>query len=458
MLSSTTDTLNPAPPLYFVLTWVWSHLSGGSPIALRLFSAGTMASAVLTMFAVLRRVYGALPAILALTVMCSDQYILLQSQQARFHALFVAELAFAILILQKLLARNSPSFRLLAANTLVHGCMMLTSYISLFYSSALLGAALIVSLAQRRNPTRICLSIAASGVVLVPWVPVMLRHIEMNSPSWMPAATPEILRAYFVSYGTVQLRSFALILIGSIAISTLLTCWFGIRRRREGFRYGERSLVTIGVALLAVTLVIYAISARPGAPSLFNERYLLGSVLGWTILLAHCAHRAFLIRHSPALRPVTTALVAAQFLATVIFVGSNARRLVREARHYRTESFATDLAVQLPGDEPIVIEHIHEFLSCHFYSPRKTRYRFLIDPEAGKEEPGGPLNHRVMAALRRCFPAQFQEVMPSTEFLDGVSSFYVRHNEWSVMRIESNPRFKIEKIHDTLLYVRRAAP
>jgi hypothetical protein len=464
MWSATTDTLNSAPPLYFVLTWFWSHFDGGSPMALRLFSGCAMAGAVLMMFAVLRRVYGALPAVLALTVMCSDQYILLQSQQARFHSLFVAELALAILVLQRLLARPSASFWLLALNTIVHTSMILTTYISLFYSSALLGAALIVGLAQRRSPTRICLSMAASWLVLLPWIPVMLRHIEMNRPGWIPAATPKILRAYFQSYATIQLRGFALILLGFATISILMIFWFGRGRRRKGFRSGERSLIVMAVALLAVPFALYAVSSRPGPNSLFHERYMLGSVLGWAILLAHFAHRAFVIRHSLALRPLTMALAAAQFIATLTFLGSNVWRLVREARHYPAESFTSDLAVQLPGNEPIVLEHIHEFLSWHFYSPQKARYRFLVDPEVGTQEmAGGPLNHAIMGALRRRFPAQFQEVMTSAEFLDSASSFYVRHNpgyKWSVVRLESNPRFTIEEVpaHNNLLHVRRAAP
>src|ERR1041385_674616 len=263
MLSASADTINPAPPLYFILAWFWSHLSGGSPLTLRLFSAFATASAVLVMFAVLRRVYGVLPAILALTVMGADRYVLLHSEQARFHTLFVAEIALAILILQRLLARPSPSFRLLALNTVVHACMILTSYISLFYSPALLGAALVVGLVQRRKPTRICLSIAASWLVLLPWIPIMLRQIEITG--WILVATPKILRNYCESYATVPFRWFALILIGSVAISTLMTFCFGARRRREGFRRGERSLVAIAVALLAVTFVIYAVSSRPGA-------------------------------------------------------------------------------------------------------------------------------------------------------------------------------------------------
>src|SRR5438477_11982047 len=60
MLGATTDTINSAPPLYFVAAWFWSHLSGCSPVSLRLFSAVALAAALLILVAVLRTVYGTL--------------------------------------------------------------------------------------------------------------------------------------------------------------------------------------------------------------------------------------------------------------------------------------------------------------------------------------------------------------------------------------------------------------
>jgi len=462
MLAATTDTINSAPPLYFVLAWCWCHFGGGSPLALRLLSAFAMASVVITMFAVLRRVYGVLPSILALTVMCADPHILDQSSEARFHALVIAELAFAILILQRLLKRPFSN-ALLALNVVAHGCMVLTSYIALVYSSALLGSVLLVGLIRRKNFARIWLSIAASWVVLLPWIPVLIRHIEMSKPGWVPAATPAILRNYLMAHVTIQFQWFVLIVVGSIAISVLMGLCFGVRPRRKGLRRGEQSLLAIGLALLAVTFVIYAVSVRPGAISLFNHRYLLGTTLGWTILLAHFGHRAFLIRPPLRLRRLRMALVAAQVIITILFLGNNVRSLVRQARQYPAEALANDLATQLPDEEPIVVENIHEFLSWHYYSTRRARYRFLVDAEVGRKEMGGgPLNHAIMGALRRRFPAQFQEVMASTEFLDRACSFYVRHSpglQWSVIRIESNPNFTVEKIphNETLLHVRRVA-
>lgn len=85
-----------------------------------------------------------------------------------------------------------------------------------------------------------------------------------------------------------------------------------------------------------------------------------------------------------------------------------------------------------------------------------------MDPEGGaKEIAGGPLSHAIMGALRRRFPAQFQEVMPTEDFLRETSSFYVCHNpgyQWYGLRLQTSQNFTIKEMPDNLLHVRRAAP
>jgi hypothetical protein len=459
MLGATTDTINSAPPLYFILAWPWTHLLGNSAITLRLFSGLATAAAILLMFAVLRRVYGVLPSILALTVTAVDPNLLCQSEQARFHTVFVAELAFAILIYQKILARRSPSFRLLALNTAIHAGMMLTSYIALFYSTVILAAVLLFSLIRRRNPVRPCLSIVLGWIVLLPWIPVLLTHIEMSKLGWIPVPNLAILRSYFEGYITPDFRFFAKIVLAFAAVATLTTLVWGGRWRLEGFRRREISLLVLLPTLLAVPFAIYMMSFRSGGNSIFHERYLLASVLGWTILLAHVAHRAFLMRHRRDLRDLTLALTAAQIIVTLVFVGDNVRRMVKTARHTVAEAVPADIARDLPGHDPIVIEHVHEFLTWHFYSPERSRYLFVLDPEVGsKEIAGGPLNHAIMGALKRRFPSEFEEVVPNEEFLRTTSSFYVRHSpgyQWSPVRLQQDPAFAIETLPDNLLHVRR---
>jgi Dolichyl-phosphate-mannose-protein mannosyltransferase len=459
MLAATTDTINTAPPLYFVLTWFWTFLSGNSVVAPRIFSGIAVAMALLTMFAVLRRAYGVLPSVLALAVLFADSHLLVQSAEGRFHSLFLAEAALAVLIYQRIFAHRRPPLRLLVANAVCHACMMLTSYMGLFYSTAILGAVLVSSLLLRRNSIRTCCSIVAGWLVFLPWVPVLMTHIQMTKQGWIPVPTAATLRAYFEGYLNPNFWGYARILAGFACLAAVAVMIYGGRWQRVGPRRREIPLLLLVPGLLAVPLVVYCLSRRSAGSSMFLERYLVVSLLGWAILLAHLAHRTFLMRHRPGLRKVTWALSAAQIIITSVFVGDNVRATVKMVRRYNREPMPPEILANIPGDEQVVVEHIHEFMFWHFYSPQRARFVFLVDPEVGGKEIGGLLNHAIMAALKRRFPDQFKEVMPTEEFLRTASSFYVRPYEgflWTPTRLEHNPNFSIERKSENLLHVQRA--
>jgi hypothetical protein len=459
MLGATTDTINAAPPFYFVLTWFWTSLFGSSVLALRLSSAVAVAAALLTMFAVLRRAYGVLPSVLALVVLFADAELLVQSAEGRFHSLFVAEVALAVLMCQRLFAHRRPPIGLLVANAATHACMMLTSYMALFYSMAIFGAVLVSSLLLRRNPIRACSSIVAGWLVFLPWIPVLMTHIQMSKEGWIPVPTVATLYAYYEGYLNPNFWGYAKILAGSACMAAVAIMIYGGRWWRERARRREIPLLSLATAFAAVPLVVYCVSTPPAASSMFLERYLLASLLGWTILLAHLAHRAFLIRHRLGSRKVTWALGAAQIIATTVFVGYNVQSMVNTARHVAPEAAPPEIPAYVPGNEQVVVEHIHAFMRWHYYSPQSARFVFLVDPEVGqKENGGGLLNHAIMAALKRRFPAQFKEVMPTEEFLSAASSFWVRPHKgflWTLTRLEHNPAFSIERKSGNLLHVRR---
>ena len=459
MLTATTDTINAAPPLYFILTWICTFVSRGSVIAPRLLSAVAVATAFLIMFAVLRRAYGVLPSVLALVVLFADPFILILSAEARFHTLFLAEVALAVLIYQRLATHRRPPVRLLIANAACHACMMLTSYMALFYSGAILGAVLVSGLLLKRNPTRACSSIVAGWLVFLPWIPVFLKHLQMTKESWIQVPTAATLRIYFEGYLNPNFWNYVKVLAASACLTTVAAMIYGGRWRHEGPRRREIPLLVLVPGLIAVPLVVYLLSRRAGGTSMFLERYLLASLLGWAILLAHFAHRAFRIRHRRGLRKVTWALSAVQIVITIVLAGASVRTTVITARRASREPMPPEILANIPGDEPVVVEHIHEFMRWHFYSAHPARFVFLVDPEVGRKEAGGALlNHAVMAALKRNFPAEFKGVMPTEEFLRTAASFYVRPYEgflWTPTRLERNPAFTIERKSQDLLHVER---
>jgi hypothetical protein len=300
----------------------------------------------------------------------------------------------------------------------------------------------------------------AGWVVFLPWVPILMIHIQMTKQGWIPVPTAATLQAYLEGYLNPNFWGYAKILAGFAGLATMAAMIYGGRWRREGPQRREIPLLLLAIGFAGVPLLIYCLSRGSTGSSMFLERYLLVTLLGWAILLAHLAHRAFLMRHRLGLRKVTWTLSAVQIIVTSIFVGENVRSMVKMARRGGREAMTPEILANVPGNEPVVVEHIHEFMRWHFYSPQRARFVFVVDPEVGrKQEGGGLLNHTIMAALKRRFPDQFKEVMPTEEFLRTASSFYVRPYEgflWTPTRLEHNLAFSIDRKSENLLHVQRA--
>jgi len=466
MLASTRDTINAAPPLYFVGAWCWAAVFGGSAQSLRLISALAAAAAVLAMFAALRRAYGALAAAAALTVAFMDPELLSQSVSARFYTLLLAETALAVLLYQRMMMRRRPSAGLLAANAALHACMVMTQYFGLVYSGIVLAAVLVTSLLRRRNPVRAGLSIVAGWLVFLPWIPVFRRHMQMGRPTfWIPVPKPGDLAQFYGHYLTGDFWLLALVLCALASAALVLA--LADRADRRGTRSGifalrrpEAPLLIMALLLGLVPLAIYFMSTRAGATSSFLERYFLPSALGWAIVLSHVANRVFRLGSLTARRGAARALAGAQAAGVILFIGWCGWNLLGAAHAENAQDMPARLPAAVTPREPVVVEDYHEFLTLHFYSPEPQRYLFLVDPEVGlRVGGGGPAVHQIMATLKRRFPDRFKEVLASGDFLAGATDFWVRVHklEWWQLRVEHNPDFAtVSFISDRrLLHVRR---
>ena len=235
MLHATTDAINSAPPLYFVVTWVWAAVFGHSALALRLFSAISIATASLLLFYVLRRAYGSLAATLALLVALSNKELLLYSVEMRFHALFFTEIVACLALYQRLLMQAKPSVRLLALNAFAHSCLVLTHYFAPFYSGAILIATLLVCIVRRWNPIPACLSIVIGWLAFLPWIPAFLNHAQMAKPStWIPRPGSSALPGYYQTYLGSHFLEWALTLAVVAMIGSLAAARYGGLRRTWG--------------------------------------------------------------------------------------------------------------------------------------------------------------------------------------------------------------------------------
>ena len=458
MLRSTTDTINAAPPLYFVVGWIWAALFGDSALSLRLLSAATTAAAALIMFAVLRRSYRAIAASVALTILLTNDDLLFQSTEARFHSLALAEMALAVLCYQRLVTGPRPTTRLLVLNAILHAAMMMTTYVAPLYSLALLAATLLVSLRHGRDPRPACFSIAAGWLIFLPWWPVFSRHLRMGKPASRFSGPDSLqLAQYFNGYFTSEFWLRAAVLGAVVGLGAVLAVIYRGRSRRLSLR--PEPLLILVPALSAVPFALYFWSRLPGHLSIFHGRYMLPTLLGWAILCAHLVSRALFFGRGIGAPKLRRGFVCLSAVAALAFAGYTVAKGLNDARLAGKPGALPDVLAAVPPNQPLVVEHIHEFLQWHFYSAQPSRLLFVVDLKAGIEQGGGgPLNQRIMAALKRQFPDQFKEVIPSEEFLATASSFSVRPCggcQWVPLRLERNRDFTIARVNDDLMHVSR---
>jgi hypothetical protein len=448
MLKSTTDTINTSPPFYFITAWGWVRLIDNSALSLRLFTALAAGAAVLVMFKVLKRAYGALAAAGALAVAFVDPELLLQSGEARFYMLLVAEVAVGVMLYQRMMMVRRPAFALLASNAVVHACMVMTHYFGPIFSGAILGAVLLTCLCRRRSAVWPALSIVAGWLVFIPWIPVFLVHLRMGKPTfWVTVPNFGDLVGFYGHYltGGFWIFTFVLCLIAAVtagASSKASPVRQGALLRLLAVRPRETPLLVLALFFSLVPLGIYLSSIRPGAASTFLDRYLLPCALGWAILCAHAYSRISRLGAPGVRRGRLRTLAGAQAACVALFIGWSGWSVLDTALKEKAQHLPSRLPAAVPLSEPVVVEYIHEFMALHFYSSESSRYFFALDPEAGlKAGGGGPANQQIMAGLKRQFPAEFTEVVPYQEFLDGNRSFWIKiyNREWWQPRINQNP-------------------
>jgi hypothetical protein len=455
MLRSTTDTINTSPPLYFMTAWGWVRLFGNSALSLRLFTALAAAAAVLVMFRVLKRAYGPLAAAGALAVAFVDPELLLQSGEARFYMLLLAEVAVGVLLYQRMMQLRRPSFALLALNAVVHACIVMTHYFGLIFSGAILGAVLLTWLCRRRRELLTAVSIVAGWLVFIPWIPVFLRHLRMGKPTfWVTVPVFGDLVGFYGHYLTAGfwMLTFILCLLAAVAAGA------GSRDsppRQRGLlqvlaiRRAETPLLLLTLVFSTVPLGIYLSSVRPGAASTFMDRYMLPCALGWAILCAHAYSRIFRLGSSQVRGGKPWTAAGAQAACVALFVGWSAWSVLDTAFKEKAQHLPSPLPAAVPLSEPVVVEYIHEFMALHFYSSESRRYFFALDPEAAlKAGKGEPANQQIMAGLKRQFPDEFGEVVPYREFLEKNRSFWIKiyGREWWQARINDNPDYICDAI------------
>ena len=168
MLSSF-NAVETAPPLYFVLGWIWAHVFGDGAIALRSLSALAGTAVIPLAYLCGRELVSRRAGLLAAAFVAVNPFMVWYSQEAREYMLVAAFCAASLLFFAR--AKRDPSDRNLIWWGVFSGLALLTHYFAGFLIAP---EALWLLYVARKRTTII--AVAALVAVELALVPLLLDH------------------------------------------------------------------------------------------------------------------------------------------------------------------------------------------------------------------------------------------------------------------------------------------
>jgi mannosyltransferase len=264
-----------APPLYYVLAWVWTHVFGTGAIGFRSLSALAGTLTIPVVYASGREIsqrVGVWAAALATFSPAMYYY----SQEARAYALLVLFSAAAFLCWQRALRIGDGRSLAWWAGTSV--LALLTHYFAVFL---FVPEALIVL--RRMGLRRVWAPIGAVGLVGVALLPLAIRQRSDGKAKWIEESslvnrTAETVKQFFVGlYGPVEIETAAV--SGLLALAMLVLVLRRTDRRERGL---ARDAAIVAGAALALPLLL----AAGHVIDVFDGRNVIAGWIPYAVVLA----------------------------------------------------------------------------------------------------------------------------------------------------------------------------
>jgi hypothetical protein len=465
MMVAFSDKFTNVPPLYFVLGWLWARGFGATEISLRLFSSFGISIACLVTWITLRRNYQFWPAAVGtLGIFCVSDLILAQNAEARMYGLFLAACALGVLQTDIINKRQNCPRRTLVLNALIHVAIVQTHLFGIFYSGAILGGFIIRDRFFGVFRLKIYLSIVLGWLSLIPYLPVFLKQADAGRPrTWIPV--PDLSKLMESLIPSVS-PFFSLVIMLLVVISAIQFVSRAAldpqhsqlaKQTRPELR-AEISLVILACMFLAIPVCVWIVSHT--IKPLFILRYMIPSVLGWSILLAYLCSRISWPGKSgwPGVSERRLSAVPLLALSVILLIHPIAYAWSR-----KKELFPGGNDGKYGyGNLPIVAPFSHDFMKRFHYSPERERYFFILDWEAALDVKSGlfsPQEYKAMDALKRDYQDVFDgNIIQIWDFLRTHNRFLVLDSAnyqrkctpqdfhcpwWLEMRIKNNPDYEV---------------
>jgi hypothetical protein len=379
-------------PTYYNLAWVWARMTGGSVLALRLFSTTAVVAGLWVLWAAFRKVYREWPAAVALLAIFGGSNLLLRvNAELRFYGLYFA-LACAVFAAGIALARGSCARRLLVA-LLLNALLVYTHVFGFVYSALMLAGLVAADLYLKRFRIGTYATWAASWLLLLMWLRPLQRLADTGKPhGYIPVPH---LKELAIAY------TFRAPLLGVLLVVVI---GMGLLRRRgaqgeaSGAETGrERRVTAVAMAgfLLVLPAVAYAIS-QVRTP-IFEMRYFLPSLIGVAVVLAELARWGMGPKTNfPAwMRMGMGAVVALCALYPLVY-----------AKWSKVPGFQASAVAALEAYHlPVEVEDAHYFYPMEFLAGAdKNEFFYPLDYEDSLRpgaDRGGTLDVNIARILRR---------------------------------------------------------
>jgi 4-amino-4-deoxy-L-arabinose transferase-like glycosyltransferase len=264
-----------APPLYYVLAWLWTKLFGAGVLGFRSLSAlcGTLTIPVMYLAGRWLSPRAGLWAA-ALTAVSPAMYY--YSQEARAYALLILLSAAALVFWQRALER--PDGRRLARWSALSILALLTHYFAVF-----LFIPQAVLLARRAGWRRVRLAAGAVVLVGLALVPLALKERADGKSNWIQGSSllsrlAQVPKQYLIGlYGPLEIYS--TLAAGALALAAVVLL---VRRGQERERHRARAVAIVAATALAVP----ALLAISHALDIFNGRNVMATWPPAAVLVA----------------------------------------------------------------------------------------------------------------------------------------------------------------------------
>jgi 4-amino-4-deoxy-L-arabinose transferase-like glycosyltransferase len=425
-------------PAFYTFSWLWSRVFGVSELALRLPSILFTLGAVAAMFRFIGKRWGGAAACAALAAMVLGNGTLVQqASQFRGYGMLLAFSALGLCILGELSPASPQRAKLLWANGAVQFILCLTHPFGVLYSTAL-GAGRVIANAVHGAPRRwdwgLVWSWLPSLVGLLVWAPGIREIAKLNQPrGWVPALTLNDLGANLLPQLDAPWAWTApiiglLVLVVSAALSAKKEAV------SEPEEQSRKVAIVLAVALLAVAPAAWLVSQI--SEPLLIPRYLIPGTWAWAVIVA--ATWSAVARRSPRWgrsAALGVAVAIAIFNIVKLHHPTASERalgiwpvLERARIDAMLETGRAD-AVLMPGDLPILVESVHNFLAREHYNPGRRDYRLIINQQSaldGSDVKGASIENNLVRKLcENGLPAEkIIDVSAAPRFVAELPAFY----------------------------------